>query len=391
MRILKIHLYRICIPFKKTFRHAIRKRSFTDNIVVETSLEDGTVGYGEGLPREYVTGETPEGVIDALKRLPSSIFQVDFRKLENSVGFLESEILSRKHLKQDRSNNTARCALELSLLDAYCQTFKATFLDVVKTLSFLNADSLKKVDRVYYDGILSLDSLLQNLWDALKMKLFGFRRLKLKVGPDVDATLRTINSMRKIVGNRVDLRVDANESWNLETAVHMARELRSYSVSAIEQPLPHAELMKMQELKKASPIPLMLDESLCSLEDAQKAIQYNLSHLFNIRLSKCGGFLNSLKIAALARQNALGYQLGCMVGETGILSAAGRQFAMLDPSLKYLEGSFDRYLLKDNIIREEISFGRRGKALPLEGYGLGIHIDSDKLRKYATFQTRIFG
>src|SRR5207248_4138084 len=62
-------------------------------------------------------------------------------------------------------------------------------------------------------------------------------------------------------------------------------------------------------------------------------------YLFNVRLSKCGGFIPSLRLAQLARQHGLGYQLGCQVGETALLSAAGRHFATSVAGIRYLEGS----------------------------------------------------
>ncbi len=389
MRIRDIHLYRIRIPFKKAFRHALSERSATDNIVVETRLEDGAVGYGEGLPREYVTGETPEGVIASLRNLPPSLFQSDFKSLGELVEFLDSEILSRKYFKQDRENNTARSVLELSLTDAYCRSFKTTFGHVAQEII---PDLPERTGSpVYYDGVVSLGNRAESLWNAVKMKLFGFRRIKVKAGTDDEHLFQTLKVLRRIAGGRVDIRIDVNGAWNLEHAASTIPKLLPFSVSAIEQPLPHSQLFQMKDLKQKSPIPLMLDESLCTLEDARRAIDNKLCDLFNIRLSKCGGFINSLKMARLARQHGIGYQLGCMVGETGILSAAGRQFATLDPQLRYLEGSYDRYLLKDNVTREEISFKRQGRALGLDGCGLGVSVDREKLKRYAVLETTLPG
>ena len=124
----------------------------------------------------------------------------------------------------------------------------------------------------------------------------------------------------------------------------------------------------------------MHDESLCSLEDARQAIEYGTCDLFNIRLSKCGGLLPSLQIAAAANQAGLGYQLGCQVGETGILSAAGRHFATSVGDIRYLEGSYDRFLVKERLTNEDMTFGRGGYAPALTGPGLGVTVDERRLR-----------
>ena len=74
-------------------------------------------------------------------------------------------------------------------------------------------------------------------------------------------------------------------------------------------------------------MPVMLDESLCGYPDAVRAVERRTADLLNVRLSKCGGIVPSLRIMALARRSGLGVQLGCHPGETGLLSAAGRHVA----------------------------------------------------------------
>lgn len=389
MKIQSIRIHRVCIPFKKPFRHASSERTSTDNIVVETQLEDGIFGYGEGLPRNNITEETPAGVLSAFQQINPYIFQQNLNHLSAVTAFLDEEILSQKNFLNDRENNTARCALELSLLDAYCQSFKKTFQDVVFIVLGTSNQAFKMTE-LYYDGILSLEAMPKTLFDVLKMRLYGFEKLKIKVGTDTAQAVRMVKAVRRVAGGNKDLRIDANEAWTLKQALGIAEALYPLGVTTIEQPLPHSDLRKMKELKRNSPIPMMLDESLCTLNDARKAIEHQLCDLFNIRLSKCGGFINSLRIAQLARQYGLSYQLGCMVGETGILSAAGRQFASLDPNLRYLEGSYDRHLLKDNIIGEDITFSWGGRAPALVGFGLAVHIDPEKLRQYTTESMQLF-
>jgi muconate cycloisomerase len=85
------------------------------------------------------------------------------------------------------------------------------------------------------------------------------------------------------------------------------------------------------------------------------------------------------KLAELATRHGLGYQLGCQVGETAILSAAGRHFATSVKDIRYLEGSFDRHLLKNWLSPDDITFGRGGWAPMLTGSGLGVAIDPARI------------
>jgi len=127
----------------------------------------------------------------------------------------------------------------------------------------------------------------------------------------------------------------------------------------------------------------MLDESLCCREDAQRAIVGGTCDLFNLRISKCGGLLACVRLAAFAHDHNLGYQLGCLVGETGILSAAGRQFACSIANLRYLEGSYDRFLVRDSLTAENLTFRYAGRAPALTGHGLGITVQEERVRATA--------
>ena len=68
MRLVEATAFHIRIPLRKPIRHASHERTATDNVLVRCVLEDGTEGFGEGVPRDYVTGETIESVLDLLKR-----------------------------------------------------------------------------------------------------------------------------------------------------------------------------------------------------------------------------------------------------------------------------------------------------------------------------------
>ncbi|MFW6169222.1 MAG: enolase C-terminal domain-like protein, partial [Planctomycetota bacterium] len=111
--------------------------------------------------------------------------------------------------------------------------------------------------------------------------------------------------------------------------------------------------------------------------------------LFNIRLSKCGGFLNSLRLAAFASAAGLEYQLGCHPGESGILSAAGRHFASSLRGIRYLEGSYDRHVLGRLLTHEDITFSYGGRAPALPGPGLGVTVNPAVLND-ATLQRTVF-
>ena len=127
--------------------------------------------------------------------------------------------------------------------------------------------------------------------------------------------------------------------------------------------------------------PVMADESLCTKEDALQLAQIRGCDMFNVRLSKCGGIFRSMEIIGIARDHSMGYQIGCHVGESGILTAAATHLAAVSKDFKYFEGGYSRLLLKEDIIEEDLT-PRRGVGYTLDGPGLGVTVKEDILRKY---------
>src|SRR5262249_22702491 len=97
----------------------------------------------------------------------------------------------------------------------------------------------------------------------------------------------------------------------------------------------------------------------------------------------------SLRLAQKARAAGLGCQLGCQVGETAFLSAAGRHFAASVGGLRYLEGSYDRHLVREALGTRDLTFGRGGKAAALSGPGLGVEMDEAGLARVTVRTVRL--
>src|SRR5947209_8354058 len=101
--------------------------------------------------------------------------------------------------------------------------------------------------------------------------------------------------------------------------------------------------------------------------------------------------LPALRLAQFAKHHGTGYQLGCQVGETAILSAAGRHFAGSVADLKHVEGSYDRHLVREALATEDLTFGRGGKAPLLVGSGLGISVDTVALPRVIVRKEPLLG
>jgi muconate cycloisomerase len=379
MRVKNVAVHQVRIPLRKRIKHASHVRTDTENLIACVQLENGQLGYGEGVPREYVTGETIETSMALLRQMDRKPFSADCRSFEEAVETAQALTLPRTPGDDRRcQGNGARCAVELAYLDAYGKHFGRALSDVTKLIE-PNLYEPKK--RVQYSGVITSARGHKARISALIMWLYGFRQLKVKVGIAGYDDPQRLATIRRRVGSKMDIRIDANEAWSPGEAAECIRALEPYRISSVEQPLAHAEVEKLPVLRRQIHTPIMLDESLCSEIDAVRAADNGWCDLFNIRLSKCGGFIPSLRIARIAKDRGLACQLGCQVGETAILSAAGRHFAASVAGLRYLEGSYDQRLVRESLGTRNITFGWGGWAPALGSGGLGIDIDPEALNR----------
>ena len=373
MHVVALEARHLRVPLRRPVKHASHARTDTDNVVVRCELSDGSVGWGEGVPREYVTGETADSAIELLRRSDLDKQLAPCHEFEQVVRAAERLTLAPVPGDDRRcQGNAARCAVELAFLDAYGRALGEPLMNVTR---WVTPDLYEPHDRVQYSGVI----LSAKGWKARAMSLYyrltGFRQVKVKVGIGGQDDTKRLRAIRRYLGRRVDVRVDANESWSPSEVAGRVRALEPFGITSVEQPVRHEDVASLAGVRKQVSTPVMLDESFCGEVDAERAVQGGWADLFNVRLSKCGGFVPSLKLAAFATRQGLGYQLGCQVGETAILSAAGRHFAASVKGIRYLEGSFDRHLLHNWLSPDDITFGRGGWAPMLTGSGLGVAID----------------
>lgn len=394
LRIRRMDAFHVPVGLRRPVRHASFTRTHNETLVVRCELSDGSVGWGEGLPRTYVTGESIGSVWRHLHATDFSAFQsARFSDPMDVVALCDSYRLAGVPPDsgveaRECFGNSVRCAIEVSMLDAVCRGQECSLAEFIAKLP--EARKLSQTQAaVRYSGVATASEGMRQWRTAFRMKIFGFRQVKIKVGAAGVNDVQFVSRIRRMLGSRVDLRIDANEAWSATEVVDRLGMLTPFGISSVEQPVPHAEVAELAEIRKHVDVPVMLDESLCCREDAERAIEAASCDLFNLRLSKCGGIVACVRLAALAVQNGLGYQLGCQVGETGILSAAGRQFACQVKGIRYLEGSYDGFLVRDRLTRENLTFGFGGRASRLSGNGLGVTIDDRQVEALSVRSLRL--
>ena len=207
----------------------------------------------------------------------------------------------------------------------------------------------------------------------------GYRCIKMRVGADLQADSKRVEAVRKAVGPDVRIRLDANQAWSPKDAVMQIQRLESFGLEAVEQPCAYWDLRGNAEVVSRVSVPIIADEGFWTPHDAQVLLTAGAADVLHVYLGKCGGFFQSLRIAAIAH----GFGKTLTVGERvplGIGEAAHAHFVAALARCDYpAEPAYDlnKHDLLVTPVRKE-----HGRMYVPDGPGLGIEVDEDKLSFY---------
>src|SRR5215218_8203555 len=211
----KLDLFAVDLPFKVAFRHAAAARTTSDGLFLRAHLDNGVQGWGEALPRAYVSGESRERAFALLRDtvLPALVGR-SFGSLPEVVSFLEKcdGKAPPEWVRPEVPQTSAWCCVDLALLDAFGRAFG-------EPASLGGQPSEGALEGYRYSGVVSAGRGWPYAKSLLKMRAFRFPHVKLKV--ERDGALQAARTARRLLGRRVDLRVDANMAWDVEQALEL--------------------------------------------------------------------------------------------------------------------------------------------------------------------------
>ncbi|MDE0680804.1 MAG: hypothetical protein OXI11_11455 [Gammaproteobacteria bacterium] len=369
MRIESLEIQRFPVPFRVVFRHASASRSEAANVIVAARGPKGQTGYGEGCPREYVTGETAESAAAFIEKCkPSVIRQVD--DLEGLRSWI------RLHGEEIDANPAAFCALEIAVLDLFGKLQRRSMEDL------LGISCLSGTFR--YSAVLGDASLSSFRQQAGQYWRMGFRDFKVKVSGDAKKDRRKLALLTGHGDPDLRIRLDANNLWrDAADAIGYLKSLGAH-VFAIEEPLQSGDLEGFRQVASECAVKVILDESLVRTGQL-KALDDPECWIVNLRVSKMGGIIRSLELAQESVRRGIGLIVGAQVGETSILTRAS--LAVMNEhrqSLVAAEGAFGTLLLEQDLTEPCLMFGAGGTlnaetSLNSASPGLGLEVREDLL------------
>ena len=367
MRIIALKISAVNIPTLKSYQIAVMGTIIsTQSIILEIFTDEGLIGVGETDPALMFTGESQQTVMTMLRHhLGPAILGMDPLQIEAIHNRMNAICVG---------NPFAKAAIDLACHDLMG---KALGVPVYQLLGGLVRE------RIPIMWSLGSEPPEVNAREAAAKVDEGYGTIGLKLGilpPEQD--IARVAAVRSEVGTEVYIRCDANQGWSVGTAINTIKHLEEYNVAMVEQPVPRHDLDGMAEIVRSVNIPIGVDESLSSTQDAMRIIKKRAADFFSIKTTKQGGLLNAKKIAALVQASGGKMFINSMI-EMGVSVMSGLNFAASTPGLFEIGHALTSVRrLKDDILKEPVIYDGTEIVVPQDRLGLGVELDENKMSKY---------
>ena len=299
-------------PLKITFSTSMGRKDFMSSVIVTVRTKEGAIGHGE-CPTSFILREETIPVIKAIIREAAPVLKSI--SPEDYSGYIEA--LRRRY----RHNPMTISGIETALFRAYLQE-----KGISERAYFGSAlDAIETDITVPF----STNNAALTEWIGYAMKR-NFATYKLKVSGKVDEDKWLIDFVQerlKRSGRPFTLRLDGNQGFTVSGFLKFADYVKSrgYAVELFEQPLPKDDYKGLKDIKKRSPFPIILDETVFDEADLQRVLADDLGHGINIKIAK-SGISRSLRLYQKAKESGLSLMIGCMT-ETMVGLSAGINMA----------------------------------------------------------------
>jgi len=326
MKITSIDTEVKSIALKTPFVTALRRVEAVEFVRVKVVCQNANFAYGEAPATKAITNEGIEDILTSIESVKEAL-----------QGKHPKEALQLLH-EQKNIGSSAKAALDMAFVSLLAQEFGEPLYQ------FLGGERARELQT---DITISLGTLDTMLCDAKEAYDAGINILKVKVGSDVKHAIAVISELAFELP-KVKILVDANQAWSLEESLLFINAVKGIKIELIEQPLVAHDLAGLKKITLESPIPILADEAVFTLEDVIKVYEGRYADMINIKLMKCGGISKAVEILKYARAHGIRCMLGSMLeGPLSINAALHLAMAFddviayidLDSPLLYKEGS----------------------------------------------------
>ena len=362
--VVKLDAYHLAIPLVQPYHLSKVYGTMTHSnaVIVRVRTESGVEGWGEADPGGLLfTGDTCELVMESIrdggtKRVLGHCVE---EWVENSEGL--------------NNHGSIGAALDVAMYDALAKTRRQPLW------TLLGEKCRDTIDLLWPT---SSGTAVEDL-NVIKPRINnGFHTFMLKMGSrSVEDDLVRMREVVQTLPSNVRVMVDANQGWSLEEALTFFDGIGDLPLVLIEQPVKADDHESLIRLRKVSPVPVSVDESLQTVEDARLIAKKKAASVFSIKVSKNGGLRTGLEIGHIAQENGISVLMNSML-ELGITQCASLHLGCVLHNILDCGHAYMSTLRMSDDITDFSDFIHQGKAGLPSGPGLGIRVDERKIKKY---------
>ena len=360
MKIASLEFIPASIPYTHREVSSQVHRDGVTDVIVKVTTDDGHVGFGESC-----SGADVRSIIEALKAMTP--FVLGRSPWESEA--IRSELWHRGiWLYRRPTASFAYAGIDMALWDI-CG--KAARLPLYKLFGGRVRES---ANYFYYLARGSPSDIANQCLDGLAKSFHGFY---LKVGLDIEAELKMVESLRETAGPKAKIRLDANGAWKVNEAIRNLARLDVYHLDFIEQPVIQDPPENMREVRFRSPVAICQNEGLWTAEDAYRSTTGRTADIYCFSPYWVGSLASFQKLAYVAHFEGL-QVCRHTHGEFGITAAACHHLLLTLPNL--VEGNqHTASMMKGEILKTSLPIESAPNWGVPQGSGLGVEVDEDKL------------
>ncbi|HUN54640.1 MAG TPA: alpha/beta fold hydrolase [Smithella sp.] len=348
---LQIEAQPLRLALKTAIRHAAATRNEGESIWV-IARRNGSIGCGEGCPRIYVAGD----------ELDASISWIRENFSDGKMNFETLEDLKQWEQRNEKAIDnypSAWCAIEMAVLDLLS---REKGLSVEKMLGLADGKLFGR-----YTAVLGDDKKWKYTTLVDQYLIRGLRDFKIKLSGNMERDLEKLDLLETLAAQHhvpcPRIRLDANNLWKdrCGEAISFIRALGTGRIFAVEEPVGARDIEDISKFAVATGLPVILDESVCTIENLSQCMHIEGNFIANIKVSKVGGIIRALRMIQELKKLGWPIIIGCHVGETSLLTRAALVAASAaGESLIAHEGAFGDYLVDREPVEPMLRFGRDG-------------------------------
>ena len=334
-------------------------RSGQYSTLVTVEVEDGTVGYGEawGLPIPEVSATIVNKLIAPM---------LEGQPLESFPRLWNELTLYFKRLGFTRGGTMEALA---GVDNAYWD-LRGRLENL--PVSELIGPKCRSAVECYASPIMFKETAAESRLAAVEFRQAGFNAIKIKAGRGVATDAEHIRSVRETVGPDIDLMIDVNGGYVVETAIALARAVEDCNIAWLEEPVPSSALGDYARIKSETGIRVAVGENDFTDDDFRSLLEFGKADIVMPNVTRAGGITGVLKIAALAQDYGAEFSLHG-VG-SGLMQCASLHVLGVVPNARYFEVNTFPNPLRDRLALPAPRLEGGCLHLP-EGPGLGCAVD----------------